>query len=325
MKKKTQLKLLIIALLIFNVSFAETPKLVSVIEVDGAVSDIQYSGGKIFVATERGKVEIIDFETLKKIKVIEYPRFEDFMGELQLAKVFSVDVSPDQKKIITVVQASRGGREVYIYIDGTMEKIISRKMHLPIGKVRFVDNNRVIFGLSGDELVLFDISNRKMLYREPVGMSFFSDMEINDDKTKVAVVDESGDTRIAAVKTGKVIKIIEELNKDKAFDVDFRNNRVISGGRDKKAVYYNLSTDKYRIFTADDFMVFSVALSPSGKKGAYLYNDKFDIKIVDTEAGNIIATLSGHKATPSNIRFIDENQLVVGCDDGKIYIWRIER
>ncbi|HHG73700.1 MAG TPA: hypothetical protein ENK22_01480 [Persephonella sp.] len=155
-------------------------------------------------------------------------------------------------------------------------------------------------------------------------MSFFSDMEINDEKTMVAVVDESGDTKIASIKNGKVIKVIEELNKDKAFDVDFRNNRVITGGRDKKAVYYNLKTDHYTTFSADDFMVFSVALSPSGNRGAYLYNDKFDVRIVDTEEGTILTTLSGHKATPSNIRFVDENQLIIGCDDGKLYIWRIE-
>jgi WD40 repeat protein len=309
---------------VLNNAYGLSPKLVATAKVDGAVSEIRYRDGKIFVATERGKVEILDFKTLKKVKILKFPEFEDFMGNLQLPKVFSVDISPDNSKIVAVVQTERGGRDVYLYTDGNLKKILGRKSHLQIGRVRFITNSKVLFGLGGDEIVLFDIEHRKILYRNPVGMSFFSDMEINEDRTKVAVVDESGDTRIAEIKTGKVIKVIEELNKDKAFDVDFRNNRVMSGGRDKKAVYYNLKTDQYRIFRADDFMVFSVALSPSGNRGAYLYNDKFDIKIVNTEEGEIIATLSGHKATPSNIRFVDENQLIVGCDDGKLYIWRIE-
>ncbi|WP_457624016.1 WD40 repeat domain-containing protein [Persephonella sp.] len=323
--KKILHSILLITLLLTGLSSAVTPKLVKVIQVDGAVSDLRFKSGKIFVATERGNVEIIDFKTFKKINIIKYPKFEDFMGELQLPKVFSVDISPDDSKIIAAIQASRGGREVYLYEDGKLEKIIDRKKHLPIVRARFVNNNQVIFGLSGDELVLYDLPENRIIYRKPVGMSFFSDMEINDSKTEVAVVDESGDTRIADVKTGKIIKVIEELNKDKAFDVDFRNHRVMSGGRDKKAVYYNLKNDTYQIFDADDFMVFSVALSPSGKTGAYLYNDKFDVKVVDTEEGFVLTTLSGHKATPSNIRFVDENQLIIGCDDGKIYIWRIER
>jgi len=312
-------------LLVFTASFGANPVLVKVIPVDGAVSEMRYSGGKVFVATERGKVEVIDFEKMETVESIALPKFEDFMGDLQLAKVFSVDVSPDNSKIAAAVQASRGGREVYIYQNGKLEKIVDRKQHLPIVKVRFVNNDTLIFGLSGDELVLFNLPEKKVIYRKPVGMSFFSDMEINEDKTKVAVVDESGDIRIADVSTGEVVKVIEELNKDKAFDVDFRNNKVLSGGRDKKAVYYELSTDKYRIFEADDFMVFSVALSPSGNTGAYLYNDKFDVKVVDTQSGGVVATLSGHRSTPSSLRFIDENTVLAGCDDGKIYVWRLER
>ncbi|MDQ7056571.1 MAG: hypothetical protein Q9M89_09040 [Persephonella sp.] len=256
---------------------------------------------------------------------MKFPEFEDFTGELQPPKVFSVDVSPDGKKIVAVVQASRGGREVYIYEGNNLKKIISRKKHMPVAKVRFITGDSILLGLSGDEVVLFSLPDSKVIYRKPVGMSFFSDMEINESKDKVAVVDESGDTKIVDVKTGKVIKVIEELNKDKVFDVDFKNDRVISGGRDKKAVFYNLKTDSYRIFSADDFMVFSVALSPSGKKGAYLYNDKFDVRVVDTETGDLITVLKGHRATPSNILFIDENQLITGCDDGKLYIWRLKR
>ncbi len=305
-------------------AYSVTPELVNTFKVDGAVSELRYFDGKIFVATERGKVKVIELKTGKTLLEIKYPEFEDFTGELQLPKVFSVDVSPDRKKIVAVVQASRGGREVYIYSGKKLKKIVDRKKHLQITRVRFIDNNHLLFGLGGDELVLFQIDEKKILYRNPVGMSFFSDMEINENRTKVAVVDESGDTRIADIKTGKVIKVIEELNKDKAFDVDFKNDRIITGGRDKKAVFYNLKTDQYRIMNADDFMVFSVALSPSGKRGAYLYNDKFDVRIFDTETGDVISVLKGHRATPSNILFIDENQLIIGCDDGKLYIWRLK-
>ncbi|WP_456463924.1 WD40 repeat domain-containing protein [Persephonella sp.] len=324
MRKLLLHRVIFLLIITIEYSFAVSSQLVNTGKVDGAISDLRYKSGKIYIATERGKVEILDFKTLKKIKVISYPKFEDFRGELQLPKVFSVDISPDEKKIVAVIQTTRGGREVYLFEDGKLQKIIDRRKHLQITRLRFVDNNLILFGLGGDELVLYDIEKDKIIYREPVGMSFFSDMEVNDEKSMVAIADESGDTKIADVKTGKVIKVIQEMNKDKAFDVDFRNKRVMTGGRDKKAVYYNLKTDHYTTFPADDFMVFSVALSPSGNRGAYLYNDKFDVRIVDTEEGKILTTLSGHKATPSNMRFVDENQLIIGCDDGKLYIWRIE-
>jgi WD40 repeat protein len=247
------------------------------------------------------------------------------MGEYQPPKIFSVDVSPNGKTIVAVAQGNRGGRELYIYQKHKLKKLIDWKKNIPAYKVRFVNNNRVILGLSGDEIILYDIRKKKKIYRKYIGMSFFSDMEINEKRTKLALTDESGDTRIVDVKTGKIVKVIEELNKDKSFDIDFRNNRILNGSRDKKAVLYNLKTNKYRIMHADDFMVFSVGLSPSGKRGAYLYNNRYDIKVFNTKTGSSIAMLKGHKATPSLIKFINENRIITGCDDGKLFFWKITK
>ncbi len=298
------------------------------VKASGAVSDIVYSHGKIFVSTERSKVDIVDLKTGKIVKEIDFPYFEDFMGELQPAKVFSADVSPDGKTLIAVVQTERGGKDVYLVNleeKGKPEKVLSRKAHLPISRVRFVSNNRVIFGLSGDEVVLYDLKEKKQIYRIPVGMSFFSDMALDTDKKLLAVADESGDIHVVDVEKGKLIKNIEEMNKDKSFSVDIKNKTVISGGRDKKASVYSLKTGKRKEFLADDFMVFSVGLSPSGKTGAYLYNDKYDVAIIDTGLGEKLGFLKGHKSTPGKILFINENTIVIGCDNGEIYIWRIKR
>ncbi len=315
-------------LILFNLSFAFEATLEKKAKASGAVSDIVYNSGKIYVATERSEVNIVDLQKGEIIKSIKYPYFEDFMGELQPAKVFSIDVSPDGKSLIAVVQTIRGGKDVYL-LDLTKEnskpeKILTRRAHLPIVKVRFVNNNQVVFGLSGDEVVLFDISQKKQIYRISVGMSFFSDMALDNNRELLAVVDESGDTHIVDVKKGKVIRELEEMNKDKAFSVDIKNNVVISGGRDKKATVFNLKTNKKREFLADDFMVFSVGLSPSGKIGAYVYNDKYDVAVIDTNIGERLGFLKGHKSTPSHILFVNENKLVIGCDNKEIYIWRIK-
>jgi WD40 repeat protein len=312
----------------FYVSYGFEAFLEKKIKASGAVSDIVYSNGKIYVATERSKVDVIDLSKKEIIKSYEYPYFEDFMGELQPAKVFSADVSPDGKKLIATVQGIRGSREVYLLDltkDGKPVKIVSRKAHLPINKLRFVSNNKVVFGLSGDEVILYDIDQKKQLYRISVGMSFFSDMAIDTDKKLVAVVDESGDTHIVDVEQGKVIRNLEEMNKDKAFSVDIKNRVVISGGRDKKASVFDLKTGHKKEFLADDFMVFSVGLSQDGKLGAYLYNDKYDVAVVDISTGEKIGFLKGHVSTPGRILFIENNTIITGCDNGEIYIWRIKR
>jgi len=306
-------------------SFGAPPILQKVLTISGAPSDAVVHNGKIYFATEMGKVDIVDSKRMRKVKSIVFPKFEDFMGGLQAPKVFSVDVSPDGKTVIAVVQGNRGGRELYTYRGGKLYKIFSWRDNIQAYRVRFVDNNRVILGLSGDEIILYDLKGRKIIYRKYVGMSYFSDMEINSKRDKIALTDESGDTRIIDVKTGKIVKIIEELNKDKAFDIDFKNDRILNGSRDKRAVYYNLKTNKYKIYRSNDFMVFSVGLSPTGKRGAYLYNSKYDVRVVETESGSYITTLRGHLATPSIIKFVNESSVVTGCDDGKVFFWKIKK
>jgi len=299
--------------------------LLKTIKISGAPTDARVFGNKIYIATEMGKIDIVDIKTKKKIRSIVFPKFQDFMGEYQPPKVFSVDVSPDGKTIVAAVQGNRGGRELYIYKNGKLKKLIDWSKNIPVYRVRFVTNNRVILGLSGDEVILYDIRKNKPIYRKYIGMSFFSDMEINEKRDKIALTDESGDTRIFDIKKAKVVKIIEELNRDKSFDVDFRNNKIMNGSRDKRAVFYNLKTGKYKILPAKDFMVFSVGLSPSGKRGAYLYDDKYNVRVVNTFSGDTIAILKGHTATPSVIKFINEKELITGCDDGKVFFWKIRK
>ncbi len=323
--KFTPILFLFTGILVFNQSvYPFQSKLEAKIKIDGAVSDVIFFGGKIYIATERGKVEIISLSKKKVIKTISYPKFKDFMGSLQPSKVFSIDVSPDSKTLIAVVQAEKGGREVYIVNPSKNDKpkkLVSRKSHLPIAKVRFVNNNQVVFGLTGDEVVLYDIKRRKVLYRISAGMSFFSDFALDYDKRTLAIADESGDVHIVDIKKGKVIKVLEEMNKDKAFSIDLKSKVVMTGGRDKKASVYNLKTKQKREFLAKDFMVFSVALSPTGRYGAYVYNDKYDVAIVNVSTGDRLGFLKGHKSTPSKIVFINQNLLVIGCDNGEIYIW----
>ncbi len=319
--------LVLFSLILFSYVCAFQSQLISKITVHGAVSDIVYKNNLVYVATERGKVDILDLEKQKVVNSYSYPKFLDFMGEPQLPKVFSIDISPDGKYLIAVVQGNRGGREVYL-VDikgkGKPEKIISRKKHWQIGKVRFIDNDRVVFGLTGDEVLGYQISSKKELYRISVGMSFFSDMALDTDMRTLAVVDESGDTHIVDAVKGLLLRDIEEMNKDKAFSVDIKNKIVMTGGRDKKASIFNLKTNLKKEFHADDFMVFSVGLSPNGKLGAYVYNDRFDVAVVNIDLGERIGFLKGHEATPSKILFINERTLVIGCDNGKIYIWRIK-
>ncbi|WP_457621205.1 WD40 repeat domain-containing protein [Persephonella sp.] len=316
------IRTVVFLLFFIGAAYGKVFKNTDILDLKSAITEIRAKDSKLYVSVELGKIYVLDIGTKKVEKVIQFPLIENYIGEKLEPKVFSVDVCSNGN-IISVVEGSDGTRELkFITVkDGVIHTIIPGKERISMTKARFVDDNHVIVATTGDEILLVSLDDKKIHYRKTVGMSTFSDMEINDDKTLVAVGDESGDVHIADIKTGDLVKDLTGINVDRLFNVDFRNGKVASSGRDRRVAVYDLETGKGKRFDGK-FLIFGLGLSPSARYVAYLYNDQNDVAVVDVHTGNRIDMLTGHKYTVSVILFLDEDSIVIGCDDGKIFFWR---
>ena len=290
-------------------------------KADGGVTDILLTSNKLYAATSVGVVDIFSLKSKKIIKRITLKKMKNFLGESSTVKIFSVDYLDG--KVLILAQASRGYREIYLYENGTLTKIISAKERLSIAKAKFIDKNTLLLALLGNDIISFDISKHKENWRKQASLSAFSNFALNEDKSEVVVADESGELHLFATKNAKLIKSLKGENLDNVFDVSFKSNIIAAAGKDRRCVIYNLK-QKSSYYKESHFFIFAVGLSPSGKLAAYTSDEKNTITLFETDTKRELATFGGNSMTISEIIFSNESEFYVASNAKTINFYKIK-
>ena len=309
--------------LIFILSFLANAKDLTpdyTLEANGGVTDLILNNDTLYVATAASSVDIFDIKTKKKTNSIKIPKITDFMKNSIDAKVYSIDTFNDNLLILS--QGENGGRDLNIYKNNKMENIISANEKLYIAKAKFVDENTIIYSLLSNQIFIYDIKNKKVLGEIQVSQSKFSHFKLSLDKTKVVVADESGALSLFDSKSLKLLQVFKSQNVDNVFQVDLKNNILIGAGQDRRCAIYNI--EKNNSFYKDsNFLVYSVALSPSSKKGAFSSDENNNVTVFDVSSKENLFRLTNIQNTLTNILFLNENELFVASDDNKINYYKL--
>jgi len=314
------MRFLIIFLLFFIQLNAKDLKPTFIYSGSGAVTDLVYQNNKLYSATAEGAVDIYDTKEHKLIQSITVPKIKDFIGDEVVSKIYSVDTLDN--KIMIASQGKMGYRRVHIYADNNLTQIISIDKSYTISKSKFIDSNHLLISLLSNELILFDIKEKKALYRKQISASKFSSFALNEKKDEVIIADESGDLKLVSVKDGNILKELKGQNVDNIFQVDYKNNTIITAGQDRRTAIYSRD-GKVAYYKEGTFLIYSSALSPSAEIGAYASDEHNNITLFDTSSKSDLYRLGSHKATISNILFIDEKKLFTSSDDKEINYWEL--
>lgn len=291
-----------------------------IIEASGNVQQIALVEGKIVVGTSVGTVETYQLSDASKLSLVQFPKIKDFTGDEVAPKVFSVDRI--ENSLLAVVQASNGARELYRIDEGKPQVLIDSSANLFISKAKFVDQNRILVALLSNEFLLWDVKNKKEIYRIQPNPSHFSDFALNENKTMVASSCESGEITVFDALSGKIIKVLKGGNVDNVYKVDFKKEKILCAGQDRRGIIYELGNGAYERYDGS-FLLYAGALSPSLKFGAYAFNEQNDIVLFDLASKSKVYTLKGQKSTLNTIVFASERELVSASDDQFIMIWRL--
>ncbi|MBD3841275.1 MAG: WD40 repeat domain-containing protein [Campylobacterales bacterium] len=311
-----KLLILIFAINLFAVSNLNPVK---IFKATGTVQDILFENGKLYAGTDNGTVEIFDTNTNEKIEVIKLPDIKDFMGDTISAKVYSIDKIDN--KILITSQGIKGYRNIFIYENKSLQNIIGIDQKYFFQKASFVNENMILFGLLSNQIGLYDIKNKKLVYLIQISPSSFSHFKLSEDKTKIATTDESGIVRVLDVFNAKVIEQPKALNLDRVYQVDFKKGVILTAGQDRKSVVYKNNSSYSFNF---DFLLYSCALSPSAKLGGVAYNEKNEVLVFDINTHEYLYKLKGQKATLTQILFINEKEIFVSSDDSNINYFKLD-
>ena len=314
------IKLLVSLLLIFVNLNAKTIKPNFNISSKGFVNDFVISNEKIYIANDEGSVEVFDLASKKLINEIFIDPVFTAKQEWINAKILSVDVS--KNKILIVSSNNTPYRDVWIYDGENLEKIINQKKKLAIKEARFTSTGKILFATLGYEMILYNQKDDYNSYKTQVEQSSFEDVVLNKDKTKMVSSSESGQIILSDVKSGNIIKKYKPLNLDKVYQVDYQNGVIITGGQDRRVGIYPKNTKPY--YLKSTFLVYSVALSPSGKRGVYSSGDDSSLQLFDVSTGKKLDIFKGHYAIPTTIKFYNEKGFFSAGYENKIFYWKID-
>lgn len=311
----------IIALLVASLFAAklQTPSMRYV--ASGVVTDMVVKEELLYVSTDASRVDVFDLKSGKIVHNVQIDKIKDFMGDEIDAKIFSVDVVDE--KILILSQANQGYRRVYVYQNDATRLIIDESLALSIAKAKFLDKNTLLLVLLSDEIISYDIAKKRQNYRVSASASKFSDFVLNEDKTQVAVTDESGDVQLLNTRDGSRIKTFSGQNLDNVFKIDYKNSLIATAGQDRRVVIYdvNSSSSYYKL---SSFFVYCVGLSPSGVLAAYSSDENNNVTVFNTKTKSDLAVFTGNKITLSKILFLNENDFLVASDSHVINRYKIK-
>ena len=312
-------KVLFVLLFLLSQLFAKDVTPEFTIKADGNILSILIQNGKIYATTDSSKVEIFDIKSRTIDKVIKFDKIKDFFGDINDARVFSVDKYED--RLLFVSQGEEGFSRVHIYENNKKSLIFDKADKLPIVKAKFISKNKIILALLSSQILLYDLKNKKFIYNEQVSGSKFSDFALSEDREKMALVDESGSATIVDTKNGKVIKVFKGQNLDNVYQVAYKNHTIAIASKDRRCgIYRDNSSLAY--YKKADFMVYSVGLSIDGKICAYPSDFVNNITLFDVDSKENLYRLIGDKSTVSNIIFTSNNTIFT-TSKNKIKYWRI--
>jgi WD40 repeat protein len=286
------------------------------VETNAPVLDFVIRQGCIWAGTANGEVLQIDRQGKLVSKTSLSPTMNHW-GEKVSPRIMSLDVSFDQKMIVF---AAEDGVLYRIHEGKAVKTGFSTKA--VIKKIALLSETKVLIALLSNEIIFFDLQQNKILSTLSVGTSPLSDMTVSSDKKLAAVAGEAGIVTLIDTASEKISKQLKGGNVDNIYKIDLKNSLLITAGQDRRAIVYAMDGKVVRRFDGT-FLIYSVALSPSGAIAAAALDELNVISIFDVIKHQKIALAEGHQSTLNRIDFIDEKHFVSCADENKILFWEL--
>ncbi|ADG92248.1 putative periplasmic protein [Arcobacter nitrofigilis DSM 7299] len=310
-----------ILLVIFVISFLNANEIIptKTLNISAGATDLVINNDKLFVSTSAGIINIFNLKDFKLISNITIPQIKNFMGEVINSKIYSIDVL--NNKVLILSQGKKGARKIDIFENGKIRNIISDEKQLFIARAKFINDEKIVLSLLSNELLLYNVNKKKIIYDKQISQSRFSYFALSENKKEILIADESGNLKLCDVKTGDLLKTYKGQNLDNVFQVDFKNEKIITAGQDRRAVFYSKNDTYYK---ESNFLIYSCALNSKGTLAAYSSNENNDVTIFDTSSRKDLHLLKENKMTLTKILFIKDNEVLVASDDNKINYYKIK-
>jgi len=121
----------------------------------GLVNDFVIEKNIIYIANDAGTVDIFDLKTQKIINQIVLDPITSSRRQLLPPNILSVDYL--NGKVLMVSTGVEAYKNVWIYENHELKKIIGEDKKLTLKEARFTDDEKILLGTFGSEMMLHDL------------------------------------------------------------------------------------------------------------------------------------------------------------------------
>ena len=314
------LRFIILSLLFSYLLYAYEIRPTSTFHSTGFVNSFVVKDKNLYVANSMGTVDIFNTDTKKIIEQIVLPPLTTSLDKLIPQNVISVDCMDNRVLIVSIGENSY--RNVWIYENNELVQIVDESKKLTIKKAMFIDDQKILFGTFGSEVILHDTKENYNLYKSHINQSTMGGIALNHDKSKMVMSYESGEIKLIDVQSSEVQMTYDSQNVDNVYDVAYNNGVIVTAGQDRRVAVYRDGEKDYHL--KSHFLVYAIGLSPSGEIAAYSSGDEQNIQIFNTKTKNLQEILIGHKSRINQIWFKNEKELYSAESLNKIFYWRLD-
>ena len=312
-------KLIIIFLLILQTINAKEIHPTFTLKSIGYVNDFVVVKDKLYAANDAGTVDIFDLKTKKIVNQIILNPTLTGRENLISPNIISVDHLNGKTLIVSI--GKKAYRNVWIYENHKLKQIMNESKKLTIKEAKFIDDEKIMLGTFGSDIILHDTTEKYNLYNSHISQSTLGDITLSHDKKKMIMSDESGEVKIVDVQSSQVDSRHSSQNVDNIYHVAYANGVVITAGQDRRVGVYQDGEKDYHI--KSNFMVYCVGITPSGKTGIYSSGEQGDLQLFDTKTKQKGDVLVGHDGVINQIHFINEKELFSSQRANTIFFWRL--
>jgi WD40 repeat protein len=309
----------LLAALIISTALLHTEEItpVATLKASGLVSDIAEENGNLYVATDNGVVDIIDLTTQKIVRQIRFDPIDRSGGVSTPARIHSIDRF--RGKTLMVTSSPDSYRHVWVEHNGTLGKVIDASRHKMPKHAFFDKEGKIVMGSFGSDIMRYDALDSFSLYERHISESTLGGMVLDARREKMVLSDESGRVQLIDINSSRVIQEFTSEHVDNIYRVAYATGIIGTAGQDRRVGLYIGSDRSYHI--KSDFLVYSVAISPSGRTALYSSGTEHHLQLFNPLTGSKGHLLVGHKATPNKILFVNEKAIISAGDEENIYFW----
>jgi len=298
-------------------AYTEEISPIATIKASGLVSDIAEENGYLYVGTDAGVVDIIDLTSRKIIRKIHFDPIVRSETLQTPVRIHAIDRF--RGRTLMVTSAANAYRHVWVEEDGHLKKVIDASARKMPKSAFFDKEGKIVMGSFGSDILRYSEDDNGIVYERHISESTMGGMTLDPKREKMVISDESGSVKLIDINSSRVLQRFDSEHVDNIYRVAYANGTVITAGQDRRVGVYRQHKDAYHL--KSDFLVYSVAISPSGMTALYSSGTEHHLQLFNPQTGRKGDTLVGHRATPNTILFITEKAIISAGDEETLYFW----